>query len=69
MTDLNLNSSLTAMDWLPRLNAQGALGAAGIGPSTAATWLDMASGESTECVTADSSTPPSPSIDSKPPYR
>ncbi|XP_066977878.1 uncharacterized protein [Macrobrachium rosenbergii] len=58
-----LNSSLTAMDWLPRLNACGAFGAGGSAP-----WLDGVVGDSPELVQADSSTPPSPPTTSKPPY-
>ncbi|XP_064119679.1 forkhead box protein J3-like [Macrobrachium nipponense] len=58
-----LNSSLTAMDWLPRLNACGAFGAGG-----SASWLDGVVGDSPELVQADSSTPPSPPTTSKPPY-
>ncbi|XP_076056494.1 uncharacterized protein LOC143034391 [Oratosquilla oratoria] len=55
-----LNRSLTAMDWLPRLNARGALNASGV-------WLDGGN-DPPELVQADSSTPPSPPRDSKPPY-
>ncbi|XP_068241843.1 uncharacterized protein [Palaemon carinicauda] len=58
-----LNSSLTAMDWLPRLNACGAFGA-----GDSAHWLDGVVGGSPELVQADSSTPPSPPTTSKPPY-
>lgn len=56
-----LNRSLTAMDWLPRLNARGALSAGGI-------WLEGVN-DPPELVQADSSTPPSPPTNSKPPYR
>lgn len=55
-----LNKSLTAMDWLPRLNARGAF--------TGGIWLDS-SADTPELVQADSSTPPSPPTNSKPPYR
>ncbi|XP_037783548.1 forkhead box protein J3-like [Penaeus monodon] len=55
-----LNRSLTAMDWLPRLNARGALSAGGI-------WLEGVN-DPPELVQADSSTPPSPPTNSKPPY-
>ncbi|XP_053644427.1 forkhead box protein J3-like isoform X2 [Cherax quadricarinatus] len=54
-----LNKSLTAMDWLPRLNARGAF--------TGGIWLDS-SADTPELVQADSSTPPSPPTNSKPPY-
>ncbi|XP_071512504.1 uncharacterized protein [Panulirus ornatus] len=53
-----LNRSLTAMDWLPRLNARGAF---------AGGWLEGAN-DSPELVQADSSTPPSPPTNGKPPY-
>lgn len=49
------------MDWLPRLNARGALSAGGI-------WLEGVN-DPPELVQADSSTPPSPPTNSKPPYR
>ncbi|XP_050737165.1 forkhead box protein O3-like [Eriocheir sinensis] len=55
----DLNKSLTAMDWLPRLNARGTL-AAGL-------WLEGVA-DATEMVQADSSTPPSPPVNGKPPY-
>lgn len=48
------------MDWLPRLNARGTL-AAGL-------WLEGVT-DATEMVQADSSTPPSPPVNGKPPYR
>ncbi|XP_045124650.1 LOW QUALITY PROTEIN: forkhead box protein O3-like [Portunus trituberculatus] len=54
-----LNKSLTAMDWLPRLNARGTL-AGGL-------WLDGIT-DTPEMVQADSSTPPSPPVNGKPPY-
>ncbi|XP_045609640.1 LOW QUALITY PROTEIN: uncharacterized protein [Procambarus clarkii] len=54
-----LNKSLTAMDWLPRLNARGAF--------MTGNWLEGAS-DLPELVQADSSTPPSPPTNSKPPY-
>lgn len=56
----DLNKSLTAMDWLPRLNARGTL-AGGL-------WLDGVT-DTPEMVQADSSTPPSPPVNGKPPYR
>ena len=59
-----LNRSLTAMDWLPRLNARGAFG-----PGGGASWFDEVVSDSPELVQADSSTPPSPPTTNKPPYR
>ncbi|XP_042229673.1 fork head transcription factor 1-like [Homarus americanus] len=54
-----LNKSLTAMDWLPRLNARGTF--------TGGMWLEGGT-DPPELVQADSSTPPSPPTNSKPPY-
>ncbi|KAB7501448.1 Forkhead box protein J3 [Armadillidium nasatum] len=58
-----LNKSLTAMDWLPRLNAKGAL-PGGIGGCNM-TWTE--GDPKSECIQADSSTP-SPPVNGKPPY-
>ncbi|KAK4289646.1 hypothetical protein Pmani_037393 [Petrolisthes manimaculis] len=83
-----LNKSLTAMDWLPRLNAPKALvpttgvgGGGGLGVGGGLWLMDSTSSSSPldsphhshhhpspELVQADSSTPPSPPTNGKPPY-
>lgn len=56
-----LNKSLTAIDWLPKMNAKGALNI-GMGSET----LVLEENLTPE---ADSSTPSSPPANTKPPYR